>query len=99
MLNSLAPPFPSSPRAQVYVDDLHSPVLVTALNLGALLKLHHGRAWVGFTASTGLATWQTTDLLSWHFNQLRLGREAHPSPVVNGVGAFACADEELCVHP
>jgi hypothetical protein len=45
--------------SQVYLDDLNVPVLVTALNLASLLKLYHGRAWVGFTAATGHSTWQT----------------------------------------
>ena len=83
---------------QVFVDDLSSPVLVTPLDLGSLLDLKHGRAWVGFTGATGLETWQTTDVLSWHLNQLRLDKRPHPPPIVNGVGAFACADPDLCVH-
>lgn len=36
-----------------------TPALVLPLNLGSLLKLNHGRAWVGFTAATGHSTWQT----------------------------------------
>ena len=46
-------------QLEVYLDDLVSPVLVTPLNLGGLLHLYHGRAWVGFTGATGLSTWQT----------------------------------------
>ena len=83
----------------MYLNDLASPLLVTPLDLGALLDLDHGRAWAGFTASTGQETWQTTDVLSWHMNQLRLDKRPFPPPVVNGVGAFACADPALCVHP
>lgn len=85
-------------QLEVYLDDLNSPVLVTAVNIGTLLKLHHGRAWVGFTAATGHSTWQTQDLLSWHLNQLRLDKEEYPMPVVNGVGVFSCSDEKLCVN-
>jgi hypothetical protein len=85
-------------QLEVYFDDLNTPTLVTPINLGTLLKLRHGRAWVGFTASTGHSTWQTQDLLSWHFNQLRLDKDEYPPPVVNGVGAFSCADKGLCVH-
>jgi len=85
--------------AQVYVDDLASPLLVTPLDLTSLLKLHHGRAWVGFTASTGGDTWQTQDVLSWEWQSLRTSRRPFPSPEVNqGANAFACADPDVCVH-
>ena len=52
----------------VYVD-LLSPVLVTPLNLAGTLDLHnHGRAWVGFTAATGIAS-MDADLLSFAYTQ------------------------------
>ncbi len=46
-------------------------VLVVPLNLASTLKLNRGRAWVGFTAATGEATWQTHDILNWRFSSLR----------------------------
>ena len=69
----------------VYVDDLLSPVLVTPLNLAGTLDLHnHGRAWVGFTAGTGFATWQVHDILEWKFRSTRQDPVDAPPPVVNG---------------
>ena len=69
----------------VYVDDLLSPVLVTPLNLAGTLDLHnHGRAWVGFTAGTGFATWQVHDILEWKFRSTRRDPVDAPPPVVNG---------------
>jgi len=55
----------------VYVDDLAEPLLIVALNLAAALRLAetHGRAWVGFTASTGEEAWQTHDVLAWELTQ------------------------------
>lgn len=52
---------------KVYVDDMLVPVLAVPLNLEACLRLHHGRAYVGFTAATGIDTWQVHDLLSFTF--------------------------------
>ncbi|KAJ1447692.1 hypothetical protein M885DRAFT_541852 [Pelagophyceae sp. CCMP2097] len=73
----------------VYVDDFARPVLVTPLNIDALLKLHHGRAYVGFTAATGQATYQTHDLLEWRFSSTRRDPKAFPPPRVNEGGAHA----------
>ena len=57
----------------VYVDDAADPVLIVPLNLAAAVDMaaSHGRAWVGFTASTGGAVWQVHDVLAWHFTELR----------------------------
>uniref|UniRef100_A0A7S2RZZ2 Fibronectin type-III domain-containing protein n=1 Tax=Rhizochromulina marina TaxID=1034831 RepID=A0A7S2RZZ2_9STRA len=85
-------------QLEIYLDDLASPVLITPLDLGGLLHLDHGRAWVGFTGSTGHQTFQTQDILSWRLNQLRTDPLYEPAVVVNGVGAHACADSGLCVH-
>ncbi len=43
-------------------------VLSVTVNLHTLLSLDGGRAWVGFTSSTGGA-WQNHDLLSWSFTE------------------------------
>lgn len=55
----------------VYVDDLNSPALVVPLRIEHSIELFHGRAWVGFTASTGAESWQTHDVLDWTFDSLR----------------------------
>lgn len=48
----------------VYVDDMTTPVIDTGVNLATTLALTNGRAWVGFTGSTGGAT-ERHDILSW----------------------------------
>jgi hypothetical protein len=55
----------------VFVGDLAEPRLIVPLNLAAALQLAdtHGRAWVGFTASTGAEAWQTHDVLAWELTQ------------------------------
>lgn len=55
----------------VYIQDLNRPVLSVPLNLSTMLQLNHGRAWVGFTASTGQDAYQTHDIYSWQFQSLR----------------------------
>ena len=58
----------------VFLDDLRTPILIVPLDLRAALDLDatHGRAWVGFTASTGADLgWQTHDILAWHFTSTR----------------------------
>ncbi|KDO23447.1 hypothetical protein SPRG_11376 [Saprolegnia parasitica CBS 223.65] len=48
-------------------------VLSVPLHLDATLQLGMGgRAYVGFTAATGAATWQVHDILSWTFDANRL---------------------------
>jgi len=91
---------------QVFLDDLSTPALVVPLNLAGTLALTHGRARVGFTAATGEDTWQAHDILDWEFTQLREDPPYHSPPVVNGLGAHACAaaaagEEDgaaACVH-
>lgn len=55
-------------------DDLSIPVLAVPLSLRKTLDLssNEGRAWVGFTAATGVETYQVHDVLSWQFSSLRL---------------------------
>jgi len=57
---------------KVFCQSFHEPVLIVPLDLGGTLNLHRGRAWVGFTASTGQDTWQTHDILKWAFRSLRM---------------------------
>jgi len=68
-----------------------TPVLVTPLNIDALLRLHRGRAYVGFTAGTGLATYQTHDLLSWSFTSLRLDPLFVPPPALPSAAFASCS--------
>lgn len=58
----------------VYIDDggglgSYTPadaVLAMPINLGSVLRLPEGRAWVGFTSSTGRA-WEKHDVTRWYF--------------------------------
>ena len=52
---------------RVYLDNLTEPALTVDVNLGDILSLDGGYAWVGFTSATG-AAWENHDLLSWSFN-------------------------------
>ncbi len=62
----------------VYLDDLVTPRLTVAVNLGGTLNLAAGEAWVGFTAATGGA-YQNQDIIDWSYT------------VVPGPGALAVA--------
>uniref|UniRef100_A0A7S2PFY5 Fibronectin type-III domain-containing protein n=1 Tax=Leptocylindrus danicus TaxID=163516 RepID=A0A7S2PFY5_9STRA len=52
--------------------DNFEPRLVIPMNISNILGLEEGRAWVGFTGSTGSDSWQSHDLLRWDFSSLRL---------------------------
>jgi Legume lectin domain. len=77
--STTTPSHPNLPRAgtggmgllTVYIEDLNRPVLSVPLNLSDMLQLNHGRAWVGFTASTGQDAFQVHDIYSWQFHSLR----------------------------
>jgi hypothetical protein len=43
-------------------------VLIVPMDLGAVLSLDHGHAWVGFTAATG-GDYENHDILSWSFQR------------------------------
>jgi len=83
----------------VYLDDTHSPVIITPLNLDATLDLDSGRMFVGVTAATGERHWQTHDLLNWTFQSLFLDQRYTPPLIVNGEGAYECVNSTECVHP
>lgn len=83
---------------KVYVDDMATPKLVVPLNLDATLKLHHGRAWVGFTAATGTKSWQNQDIMDWSFDSMRQTVPFSPPPLVNQEGAHKCRNKTVCVH-
>jgi hypothetical protein len=51
---------------QVYLDELQNPLLEVPVDLGALLSLNNGAAWVGLTAATG-GQYEIHDILMWSF--------------------------------
>jgi hypothetical protein len=53
-------------QLQVFVDDLENSVLSVAVDLGTLLELDFGTAWVGFVAGGSAPH----EILSWHFTPL-----------------------------
>lgn len=89
----------------IYIDDLTTPMMSIPLNLASTLHLHHGRAWVGFTASTGEKTWQVHDILKWSFSQLRIDPPYNRPTVLDAgtrgmSGPHQCySDDEKCIHP
>ena len=54
-----------APVISVFLDDLSTPVLISPVDL-SLVTDEDGRAFVGFTASTG-SGWENHDILSWSF--------------------------------
>ena len=56
----------------IYCQNMDDAVLIVPLHLERTLKLNRGRAWVGFTASTGEETFQVHDVLNFTFSSLRL---------------------------
>ncbi len=67
---------------QVFVDDLHNPVLTVAVRVDSLLNLDDGRCWMGFTAATG-ESWANFDLFGLK-NEVRLEEPPTPTPSVAG---------------
>jgi len=63
---------------QVFLDDLENPLMTVYVNLAKVMDLDAGRAWVGFTASSG-ADWQNHDLVSWSFDS---AADAIPTPAL-----------------
>ena len=57
----------SENKMQVYIDDMTTPAIDTEVDLDTLLSLDEGRAWVGFSSSTGQA-YANHDILSWTFD-------------------------------
>jgi hypothetical protein len=50
----------------IFLDDLTKPVLTDPVDLGTILSLDNGQAWIGFTAATGGRS-QAHDILSFSF--------------------------------
>jgi hypothetical protein len=61
---------------RVFLDDLENPLMTVYVNLAKVMNLDAGRAWIGFTASSG-ADWQNHDVVSWTFAS---SVEALPTP-------------------
>jgi hypothetical protein len=83
----------------VYIGDTDQPVLTTILNLQDAIDLTNGRAYLGFTAATGLNMFQTHDILEWQFSSSHIDQDYFPPTVVNNEGSFECMNASVCVHP
>lgn len=53
----------------VFLDDLSTPLLNEPLNLGSLVSLNAGQAYVGLTGGTG-AGYENQDILNWSFQSV-----------------------------
>eukprot|EP01006_Ploeotia_vitrea_P064278 TRINITY_DN87463_c0_g1_i1.p1 TRINITY_DN87463_c0_g1~~TRINITY_DN87463_c0_g1_i1.p1 ORF type:complete len:458 (-),score=240.47 TRINITY_DN87463_c0_g1_i1:34-1284(-) len=62
----------------IYVDEMDHPAIQVSIDIGRVLRLDGGRAWVGFTANTGMDDEQqrrrnrvrrTRDLTGWEFHE------------------------------
>jgi peptide-N4-(N-acetyl-beta-glucosaminyl)asparagine amidase len=49
---------------EIYIDDLINPIMAITVDIAEILNLADGRAWLGFTGSTGSA-WENHDILDW----------------------------------
>lgn len=50
----------------IYLDDMTTPKFTVGVDLAEILNLGAGKAWVGFTAATGLG-YQNHDILNWNY--------------------------------
>lgn len=53
---------------RVFLDDMDTAIINMPMSLKYALKLTDGKAYVGFTASTG-EMWQNHDILDWEFKE------------------------------
>jgi hypothetical protein len=51
---------------KVFVNNMVNPLLVASVDIGSLLNLNSGKAWVGFTGTTG-ESYDTHSISSWSF--------------------------------
>jgi hypothetical protein len=63
----------------IFLDNLSSPVLTASVNLGSLLSLDNGKAYVGFTSATGGGA-SNVDILDWSL-------QAGPQPAILGLSS------------
>ena len=54
---------------RVFLDNLNNPVITASIDLSEALSLDAGRAWIGFTATTG-GGYQNHDILNWNYDVL-----------------------------
>ena len=58
---------------QIFLDDMTAPVLEVDVNLTDYIQMDDGKAYVGFTSSTGLTWgWAAHDVLNWKLQQTNL---------------------------
>lgn len=77
---------------QVFVDDLHTPVLTVAVRIDSLLDLDDGRCWMGFTSATG-ESWANFDLFNLR-NEVQLKVSPTPSKRRAGIVGRERHDEQ-----
>jgi len=53
-------------KLYIYIDDLTNPVLYLSIDIRNAISLDSGKAWVGFTSSTGGYS-ESHDILNWYF--------------------------------
>jgi hypothetical protein len=58
----------------LFFDSIQSPVLSTKISIKDTLLLDEGKAWIGFTSSSGSAT-ERHSIINWSFNKHLLGLE------------------------
>ena len=78
---------------QVFLDDLSNPILSVPADLGAILYLDHGHAWLGFTAATGGAA-ENHDILNWSYT--RTLREICDDGLDNDANGLIDAQDPAC---
>ncbi len=82
-----------APVISVFLDDLTTPVLVSPVDL-SLVTDADGRAFVGFTASTG-SGWENHDILSWLFSVADVS-SAMVSSTISFLTESCLPDRSLC---
>ena len=87
-------------QLRVFIDDMTTPVLAAAVDIGQLLPLNNGRAHVGFTSSTGTLG-QFQDLHSWSFDEDAFtppGNQSPLAPVITEPGVNGLVVNPFDVH-
>jgi hypothetical protein len=69
----------------IYLDNLTTPILTVSVNLGTLLNLDNGQAFVGFTAGTGAGiNVERHEITSWQFGSTIVPTPAAASLLATG---------------
>lgn len=77
---------------QVFIDDLHNPVLTVAVRIDSLLDLDDGGCWMGFTSATG-ESWANFDLFNLR-NEVRMSIPPAPSETEPGIAGHDRGDRQ-----